>query len=480
MPKIPSILDSGHIRKSVYHPKALVIIRALAETFGEEQQKLSFWTIPTSFHITRNSYRQPDSWSIEFDSKDFPIQPSLVRTGQVTIYLYDSIKPEIERGDVRDKEPLITGLLDSVSVEFSESGRTVSFDGQDMTSLFVGTQFKRRRRNFNNLRLDKAIENLMGEVDKSGEMSLILDIPFSPSKLPIIGRSVSRTNKKGFPAKKGEKYWDVMYNLALKHGFILYVKGLTLILSLPETLEGTTPDRPNKISDREKARLQAIDTKRRKQAESTFLMVWGKNLESVNMERTMGKQRVPQIEVTAYDAKKRKTLIGKYPEKKQVVVDGLGTKRNSVITSVVYGITDIDTLRTLAKLQYTLIARSEQLVNIKTRDMEDDNGSSLLYIGTGDRVWVAFDPYNTEGLAKVPKERRVRWLMDRSWTLEAATIFAEGFERAKTFNKPFFVREATIDWSKDDGVSIEIRMVNFVTTSGSQGESNVKEAKSNV
>lgn len=450
----------------IYYPEALVVVSAVVENFSVSRKPLVFPAVPRSIQITRNSYKQPDSWSIEFDGKDFPIPPSMLRTGQVAIYLYNNKGLEGSRRVIKSTDkPAVVGLIDSVESDFSSDGRVVRFEGQDYTALFAGHVFQGKR-NFTNKRLDVAIDQLRKEVDITNAMQLTVELSddFGSTasqkrkSLPVIGASVSKTNRKGFPVKRGDTYWNVMYNLALKHGFLLFVRDLELVLTTPES-------------------VLAESTKR---ADRTFKLTWGKNIEQITISRSMGKERVPQVEVISYDEKTRKPLIGKYPEKKQKVTDGVGTKKNEVITTVLRGITDKKILKRLAEVQYSLIARTEQSVHFSTRELKDEADRDLLDLKAGHAFFISFDPFNSEELRKIPAGSRVQWLIQRGWTPQAANVFAEHFDRLNTFKKPFYVREATLDWSYDDGLSLSASVVNFVGKQGTPEEGEVKGVAENV
>lgn len=442
----------------IYYPEARVFVSAIVENFGASQKPITFPARPRSLNIHRNSYKQPDSWSIELDAKDFPIPPSLLRTGQVFVQLFDNNGlPPNPRLVLETVPPAIVGIVDSVTQNYSSSGRTVSLDGQDMTALFSETTFKNKR-NLTNKRLDRALDELRREVDITNSLKLVTEIPFADSRLPIIGKSVSRTNRKGFPVKRGDNYWNVMYNLALKHGFILFVRDLELVLATPQSV----------IEE---------STKRR---DRTFKLSWGKNVEQLSVSRNMGKERVPQIEVLSYDERTRRTIAGRFPKSKQKVTTGVGTKRNEVLTTILRGVTDKSILERLAEVQYNLIARTEQVVEFSTRELADEDNRNLIYLKAGDALFLSFDPFNTEELKKIPDQARTKWLVDRGFTPQAASVFANHFDRINTFKQPFYVREARIDWSHDDGLSIDATMANFVNIQGTQEEGEVAEAVENV
>lgn len=451
----------------VYYPECRVVIKAVFENFGKSLRPLDFPAIPKKVTITRNSYKQPDSWSIELDGKDFPIPPSLIRAAQIEVYLYDKKGLFADRRLLRSTtKPAIVGLIDSAEATFSNDGRTVKLSGQDMTSLFAAHKFQKRR-NFTNVRLDQALIQLIDEVDLTHAMKLVIEVPDSfgklitqgrhetRSQLPVIGKSVSRTNKRGFPVKRGETYWNVMYNLAIKHGFILFVRDLEIVLASPRTVfENST-----------------------KRADRTFKLTWGKNIEEITLTRKMGKEKVPQVEVISYDERTRTVLIGKFPKKGQKVTEGVGTKRLAVLTQVLRGITDVATLNRLARLAYNLIARTEQAAEFETKELVDEGDRNLIFLKTGDAFFVSFDPYNSEELRKVPAAQRSQWLVSRGFSRQAANTFANHFEQLNTFRKSFYVREARIEWAHDKGLSIGADIVNFVTNDGIQEAGDIEGLK---
>jgi hypothetical protein len=243
-----------------------------------------------------------------------------------------------------------------------------------------------------------------------------------------------------------------MYKLATKHGFVLYVKGLDLVLTLPQyQLRSDSP-------------------------RSTFALSWGYNVSGISMSRHMGKQKVPQIEVLSYDDERRQTISAKFPAKGQKVTTGIGTKRNEIVSSVVYGVRDEDTLKRLAETLYTLLSRTEQEVEISTNDMVDNADNSLLNIETGDALFVKFQPYNRELLSRLETAERAQWLLQRGFTPQAANLIAENLEVLDVFKKPFYIREADLEYSIEEGFILGLRCVNFVTKDGQQGKGEVKGA----
>lgn len=451
-----------------YYPRCYVVLRAIFENFGEAGDIQSFGAIPLSVSIRRNSYNQADSWSIELDAKDFPIPPSMIRSAAVEIRLFDQQGNAPINDSVMRQTPVITGIVDEVDVNWSDSGRVLRLDGQDYTALFMEHQFRENQREAgikkgtDNRYLHQVIHDMMRQVDKKGAMTMrVDDKAYFPGRqpeksfgTPLFGGSATKTNRSGFPVKRGDNYWDVMYKLAIKHGYIIFVNNNELVLTTPQFIYRTTPQ------------------------SALFALKWGENIEELSMSRRMGKERVPQIEVRSYDDDKNEVTVVRFPETYQKVSTGIGTKRNEVQIYTVHGIKDKKELLRYAEAAYNLRARSEQQINLSTKDMKDSLGHDLIQLSTGDALRLEFQPFNTEFLETLPEGSRAQWLTDRGFTPNAAQVIASNYASLDVFRKPFYVKEAEIDWDHDAGFSLSATLINFVSTSGIQEEGEVRDGVS--
>jgi hypothetical protein len=312
--------------QSLYYPQCLCTLGVVFENFGDPKRPRAIPVLPTSATVFINSYKEADTFSVEFDALSMPVVPELIRAGSVELYMFQTRgigqNPEsLIAGDgtiLDGLRPTIVGLFDEASMEFDDSGRLVSIDGTDYTALFTSKQWgsplkaskaKGIPRGMRNKRvpsgkpLDVVLEQLMGEVESAEVMSLSVE-PWWLD-MPVVGRAEGRTNRKGLPVKDKDNYWDVMYDLAVRYGFILFVRGLDVVLTQPRNyIAGKT---------------------------EPLKMAWGRNLLSLKMSRKIGKEQVPIIEVRSYDEKRRKIIKGRYPKNRKVTpVTGLGTKRTEI------------------------------------------------------------------------------------------------------------------------------------------------------
>jgi len=451
----------------VFYPSALVGLAVVMETgrppeglelhprFGGLVRRFNNSVFvparPSALKVVRNSYNKPDSFHVEFDARMLPIAPKQIRAAAVELFLWNAPYlgapvPQDAQGNVLLK-PLLAGLVDDVASEYGDSGHTVSLDGQDYTALFTGREWDPRRRSPSGLRLDVQLEQLVREGDPGGVTRLRVEPESLKSSLPIVGSTARRTNKKGQPVKEKSSFWDVTYRMAQMHGFILFVEGMDVVLTKPHVL------------------AQARAGLLRLPSESTQPIrrfAWGRNLTRLEVQRHMGKEINPQIEVRSYDERTRQTYAGRYPAKGQKAATGVGTERDQVKLYQVNGITSEVQLREIARTVYDLIARGEQTVHIGTNDLVDLHGNDLLTMRTGDAAAIDFDVYNTEALAQLSEATRTEWLRAAGFPDDVARFLSRNFDVVDTLRGPMRIKECAFDYSAESGIEIDVELQDFV------------------
>jgi len=448
-------------RQNLFYPQARVVLSVFFENFGDPDKNHVFPVQPRQITVYANSYKEADTWSIEFDAEDLPVTPEMIRSGAVEIWIFQAqgigptAFPEVIRAKddpntarLEGLEPTIAGLFDDVEMEFSDSGRLVTISGQDYTALFLAKQWDPRKSGNGRGRipsgkpLDTVLRKLIGQVDTTGTMNLLVegvDLDGNPLKMPIVGSGEIRTNKKGIPVKGSDNFWDVMYGLAVRYGFILFVRGLNVILTTPQAyVNGRTLTRK---------------------------MLWGRNIRSLHVRRRMSKVVTPIIEVRSYDETTRKILKARYPKnKKQQPITGIGTKRDEVRVFNIPGIRSQKQLAQVAETVYNLVSRSEQVIEFETMDLRDAEGTDLIELRAGDAVSIGFDTFNKESviLEGQVEAQRIQTLVGLGYDNEVAAEIASSIDRVNLFKRPFRVREATLEWSHDGGLSIMAELQNFI------------------
>lgn len=479
----------------VFYPRCRAVLQVIFEGFGPtalDSEVTVIPVVPKSCTIHRNSYRQADSWELSLDAGDLPFDPDMIRAGAVEIYLYNAPGNDdlsvlgrqdplavgqstatrssldaaaLEAGAPLSKErftaeskPLIAGLFDRDSLELSESGGWVSLGGQDYTAHLAAMQWPpeangRARRIPVGKRIDLLLEDILAEADP--QRRLALDVRgIERTSLPVVGSAEVRGNKRGIPVEQNTSYWDVMYKLATRYGLILFVDGLDVVLTRPKNLDD----------------LNRSSVKR---------LAWGRNLQRLELSRDLGKEQSPNIVVRGYDETTKKTVTVEYPSGPTDTKTSVRTSKKGKQTTTVrqrdeyqivtaYGITDPAILRKMAENLYHTLGRAERRVVASTRDLVDLDGRDLLRLGAGDAVQIEWADYNRALLQnpEVPTETKVDHLMRRGYNRQVAALLATKHTQLEGLRRPLRVREASYDWDTDNGLSIELELVDFIVVEG--------------
>ena len=499
----------------IYYPAARGILQVVFDGFGADARDSDPYVIPVlpkSVVIHRNSYRQADSWEMTFEANDLPIDPQLIRAGAAEIYLFSmptldderrvpsrqfsggedpvhaNRRPatgalEVELGMARakdrftfDNRPMIVGLFDDHSIEMSNQGKWVTISGQDYTAYLIGKQWPptdrgTARRIPTGKRLDVWLGDILREADPDRRLTVLTE-NIRPSELPMVGAGEVRTNKRGIPIEQETSYWDVIYKVVTRYGFITFVRGLDVVIT-----------RPKNIHD-----LASHDVKR---------LAWGNDVETLKLTRHLGKERVPRIVVKGYDPKRREGITVEYPDgalKKRAKTfkpsaSGRTTSTEKIKAATkhrttketlrledefqiipVFGVSDRAVLRRMAENLFQLLGRSERRMVVTTRDLRDMEGASLMDVTSGDAVEVEWLDFNRELIASpdVPESSKFQHLVSRGFNETVARAIASQYTKLLGIKRPMRVREVTYEFDVEDGLSIEMELIDFVVVDGTR------------
>lgn len=467
----------------VYYPKCRALLQIIFDGFGPQgtdSKPYQFPVRPVSAVIHRNSYRQADSWEMTFIADDFPIDPALIRSGAVEIYMYqtadlqDTLRTrssrqipseestaqekdlDTQKGAGEFAKPQIAGLIDDARVEYSTAQRLVTLQGQDYTAFLIGKQWPplsngRPRRIPTGKRIDKLMRQWIGAADPTGRLQLSVE-GLKASELPVVGAKEVRNNRRGIPTKTETSYWDVIYGTAIRHGLICFVRGLDVVLTKPQNFSEQYRGRP-------------------------LLLTWGRNIERLEMSRKLGKEKVPQIIVQAYDSKRKRNIVVKYPKKVQEVPLGtIGVNKDEYRIVPWTGPPDRSLMRDAAEGLFNLLGRAERTVVLSTRDLRDLDNVDILDAVAGTPVIVDFDEFNlNESLLadkKVPTDRKYAHLRHKGYGEEISRVIATNYLNLRALKRPMRIREISFTYSVEDGISIEAELVDYVVIGGERETEN--------
>lgn len=502
----------------LYRPQARAILQIIFDGYGDTARDSAVQVIPViprSVTVHINSYKQADSFELVFEAGDLPIDPRLIRAGAAEIFLFQTssnterrtvldrrtpladpdqggtkprdqigtLKLELETDESRDaftlgNKPRIVGTFDDADVELSEGGKWVTIKGQDYTAYLASIQFPPlpsgiARRIPSGKRLDLIVDDLLEEADPDRQLAVLVR-GIDAGDMPIVKSDVA-ANKRGIPVESGTSYWDVIYKLVERYGFICFVDGLDVVISRPKT-----------ITDRDVAQVKR--------------MAWGRNLEHLTLRRHLGKEQAPTIVVVGYDRKVGRVVVeypdgqiersgifktagkGKISFKRRVKETTTKSNAGKVKTTVrerdeyqivpVHGITDVATLRRIAENRYHLLGKAERTVIARTRDLDDLQHADILSVSAGDAFFIEWTEFNRELLENkdVSEAAKARHLVSRGFNDQIANEIAKRYELLRALDRPLRFKEGTIEYDANDGIAIEMELQDFMVVDGIRAE----------
>lgn len=430
---------------AVYYPRCRAVLSVVFDGFGGgDSDPTVIDVFPRSAKVDLNSYKEADTFELEFDGKALPISPDMIRGAGVQIYLYhtDSLEEDPTLYATADQARL-AGLIDKATLSADSSGVTFRVTGRDYTALMLDKQWDPRRRVPVGRPLDTVIQELVDEACQAKRTGRTLTVQFVGSVgevVPTLGSlHYKKSKKRGLTPQGVKNYWDVIYQVCLRHGFIVYVEGFNVVIS-----------RPNVLQENARRVIPKV--------------VYGRNLESLEVDRKLGKERVPQILVRSYDPVTRSPLEARFPAAKDKVTTGIGTERDEVKSFTVPGISDERTLKRIAENAYNSLARGESSVRFSTPALKDLDGvSDLLDLRAGGAVAVGFDPFVSDAtLGSLPRNERFDRLIALGYKDKVARLIADEYEKMNYFRRPFYIREASLIYDSDEGIRVEVEATNYI------------------
>lgn len=453
---------------AVYYPQARINVSAVFDGFGGPDKPLVFDDVlPQSFSVHLNSYKEADTWEVSFNSKFFPFSPELLRSAAVEIYVHQA-DSAMAPFSFAEENLLVTGLVDQGTLAQGRDGGIVTLEGRDYTALLIDRQWDPTESGHKGripvgLPLDQVVQQLVDEAVQADKIGRTLTVEFFDAEVspitgridpiitkkkvtqkPITGSGRSRRKSRGVAVKSDSNYWDVIYKLCMSYGFIVFVKGFKVIISKPHVLQASAQDKIHRVA-------------------------YGKILETLESERALAKEAVPQIRVRSYDTKTKTVIEGRFPEEKELVTTGVGTKKEEYTVMTVPGISDEHQLKEIARTAYHTIARGEGKIRFTTKhlkDLPDPFGiqRDFLHLRPGDPVRVEWDTFNEEVLAdkSVSAAKKIGALIEMGYSSTIAQIVADHFERLAFFRQPFYTKEINYTFDAQQGLAIDVEAMNFI------------------
>lgn len=438
--------------------------------------------------VAINDYTEADTFTCEFDYQNFPFDPRCIRSLGITIHMDDrkktfkgnslntiealSVSPlkEEDKPDSEKKSNIIfMGFADEESLSFDESDRIVSIEGRDYTSILIDAPWPRKV-------LDpvKRVDALISEMLKAlpaAKDIIVLNktgdnLPILKSYAPQLSNLSGNKN-----AKKNMSYWDMIKKLVSEAGLITYIELDSLVINKPRNLYKGT---------------------------KSYSFIYGKNLQSLDFSRKLGRQKGINILVRAINTANKtdpvmKVEIPKEASKEWIKemnlpknkfgtyaqtiekMDKDGKVTEEIAPLLPFNLTKIDNvnqLRTNGETIWEEIGRQQIEGSLKTKDMRQfqtveykknkfrEEEFNLLKIRNGTPIILTIDQGDMEGLEdETSIAKKTQFLKERGYQNDVALAFATTF---KKFGSKFYTKLAEFTLDKEDGFTLKLEFLNFI------------------
>jgi hypothetical protein len=517
---------------SIYYPQGIIQLRAVLEDFGYNSnprlQKPYVWTVVARrLSVSLNNYREADTFTAEIDYKNFPLDPRVIRSLGVSIYLenkgqifdagrsngLDRIKPGYDN-------IIFQGFADTDKIVLNENNRTISLDGRDFTSLLIDREYLGDPI-VTSKPLDQVIQDLLNQLTETKTdasepgTGLLLDNQTGET-LPILADvEGSKDALAGLYNSKGKKsYWDIIQELISNTGLICYVSLDRLVIT-----------KPRNLYDRRKSKV----------------FVFGRNVKELEYERKLGRQKGFNVRCIALDFEGKELITANIPEEAtEAWAKDIGVKREPIrlpvakapqavpsndpknptntgtttpqpqgaqgstekdvapyLTFRITKIKDKDHLVTIGEKIFEEVGRQQIEGKLSTREMKvfspEVKGEDQFFNATkfriGTPIEIRIDQGDLEGIpsnlrpaARSSKDVDTPQQRDERRKTIAARLRQRGYERQiadalaeslTLFDTPFYVKDVEFTLDQEDGFSMSLGFINFIEIPQNLVEGNV-------
>lgn len=477
----------------------------------QDGRTLGIDLIPISASVMRNGLMEAGEATIVFDFRTAPIDPRVLRSVFLDLVIGTVSAEDFELGVLGgeiDGDPLslvsridgqetrvgsttrFVGFVDTWETIAGDDGDTIEVRARDMTAPLIDRKLPTGvnidlkqpladgvQALVDNFNATRGLKVIFGNPEPDGSGSDRGDRGPVPADTAPKTRK-ARRGKQSKRAKSGDQamtVWDHIVDTVVAAGFLPIVRGMQLYLIEPRTFfAGTT------------------GAKR---------MVYGHNLIELQFARKLGGvSKVPTIEVRCPDSDIGRTRWARAPVEKGQIASGIfgvtdppkanrannispgGSPSEEIKVIPISGVNDGAALERIAQMLFEQIGRQETEGSFSTHDIttfgSEDEGD-LLALQPGDPVEILIAPLNdattgdstnTEAggsmtslqeLQTFTVGRRTEFLRSLGYPEAVARRLAIAQEQTN-LQTTFRVQDVNIDWSQDDGVSVEVDFINFL------------------
>lgn len=408
-------------------------LRPLITQRGTDNLSYVMNRVPRSCTVELPAYRQAGKFTIDVDWRELPIDPRLVRSAGVEVFMgtvssedfatgMTTVDASGQRRSVlntqgadgapRDDLMLLAGIVDLWSTSQTDGGSTVHLEGRDLRGVFLDSPVNPVTAA--KLDLTKSLDQVVTDLLRGHPAAGYMRVLYSPDDWgppffkppPVLDREgLTRVRQKadGEGAQQSSSsdqtnFWDLITQYSFLVGAVPFFRGRNLVLRPASAIfDASKPDfSPNEKVFAPNPRVgddgSPFEERR---------MVFGRNIKELTFERKLSGTKVPVVQVVSFDTSspergKAKLATVEWPPEDAelarlsgVFPSGQSGETDKTIISVP-GIRDKAKLLGIARALYEEIGRGELGGSCKTTQLASFKGDNadpdLLRLRPGDPV----------------------------------------------------------------------------------------------
>lgn len=418
---------------STYYPRARVVLSCLFEGEGAGEDRFERFSVtPRTVEWASNTMREADTFSMELDYRDLPLDPRAVKALRVDIIAGDVRDPRVALSEDDTPKHRFSGLADEVTTQLAGGGETVKVSGRDFTALFLDHVWDGGQ-----IDITRPLSAVLASIVATVPGSTGITIEGAPDE--VLSKKLGRTK---WSPRQGDDTWTVITDLCGEAAVLPVISKSALL-------------------------VRAADDFRDRFA----FLVYGRDVESLSFGRKANETRTGQIRVRSWDDQagvSREAIWPRAPivKRSKVSADGKATNEYAPIYDyAVQGSWSLVQLEERAKQIYEAGARNQIEGELQTREMVDsETGQDLLDLGNGDNVVVELGKYNPTSIASMSDEEAINRLVEGHEGLlpGVARTLVRSWRVAGDLLTAFYVKTAKHRWSRADGYQLSLEFMNYV------------------
>lgn len=410
--------------------------RPLISQTGSNNLSVIANRIPKSANVECPNYRIAGKFSLEFDWRELPIDPRLVRSAAVEIYMGSVRADDFAKGmagvyldgrrasvlsttdpilGVNDQFMVLYGLVDTWFVQHNDQSSIVKIDGRDLRGVFLDSPIDPEV--MNRLDLTKSVVDVVAAIVQKHPAHADIKVLHQdkdwpggkPPTLLAVGdltrvrRGASGDEAGGGTTEDKLSMWDLITRYCDLAGAVPYVRGRNIIIRPAQSLHD--PSKPRFDST-----IKVFDPQPRYDDDGNPFferkMTFGREIKELTFERKLAGTKVPVVEVSSFDTSSKergakKLLVVQYPPKDKQLARVSGVypsgevSQTDILRIAKPGIRDKNVLFNIAKQLYEEIGRGELGGSCTTTTLAsfkgDNDDPDLLRLRPGDQITFAVD-----------------------------------------------------------------------------------------